>query len=117
MKQILAGAALAAACCGAQAETEKPDYFTSGDLYKTCSESIRESSCIMFILGTFQGMGLQASLDKSQANCIPLDYGTDMDLKNIVAGYLAANKHLANEPAATSVIRALGTDECKARLG
>lgn len=117
MKHILAGSLLAATCLGTQAgETKDLGYFTSGSLYNICSEPIKESDCIMFIIGTLQGMDAQAYLDQSQDQCIPLDDKTNGDLKNIVTGYLAANKQLAAEPAATSVILALGTDECKAKL-
>lgn len=95
---------------------ENLGYLTSGQLYETCRKPVGEYACTMFILGVFQGMDAQAYLSKAEEQCIPLSDMTNGDLKNIVTGHLAANKQHGAEPAATAVILALGSDECKAKL-
>ena len=70
----------------------------------------------MFLAGTLQGMGVQAYMNNTQDDCIPLENRSINDVKNIVVGYLAQNKELFPYPAASSVVLALGTDDCKTKL-
>jgi len=123
MKRFLAGGLLAAACFGAQAETEKPetekpDYFTSQQLYDICSKPGGYNACTYIILGIFQGIDLRGFIDGSDEDCLAYNIAdTNDDLKNVIIGYLAANKNIRHTPAATSVVMAVGTEECKAKLG
>ena len=117
MKRFLAGGLLAAACFGAQAEAEKPDYFTSQQLYDICSKPVSYNACTYIILGIFQGMEIQGAIDGRDEDCIAFDgQTTNGDYQNIIVGYLASNKNMLQTPAATSVVMAVGTAECKAKL-
>lgn len=117
MRQLFAAVLLSLTASGAWA-SDKGDagYITNNELYDTCKSPMGDYPCIMFILGVMQGMDAQAYLDKVTDQCIPLSNNTNGDIKNIVTGYLAANKNGPVEPAATSIIHALGTSECKAKL-
>lgn len=117
MKQLLVGGLLAAACFGAQAEAEKPDYFTSQQLYNICSQPISHDACAFIILGIFQGIDIRGAIDGRDEDCIAFDgKTTNRDYLNMIVGYLASNKNMLQTPAATSVVMAVGTAECKSKL-
>ena len=118
MKQLLAGIILALAVGPTWAQgTEKPDYFTSGQLYDICNKPAGMNTCTFIISGIMQGIDIRGIIDGKDEDCLAYSAGeTTGDLQNIIVGFLAANKSMHQTPAATSVVMAIGSPACKAKL-